>query len=262
MVIRPLTHRGQDGHPYHRRPEVETQIAATTELAREEIARRAAIADEQSPEYLRDEALFYHLREAARAGDARSSPELWEAFFRRCSGYARYSFRSLSPDEAEDALANLMEKLIRLVNSGGDDADYCEVSFRQFLSSRARDAYGKANNERLRRAKQATLADDREFDSDTGTTHAAHVEGGGWDPEEVVRSIVGRQALDAMKVYFQGDPRLYQAFLLRHYDDRAIGPRETVGTIANLFDVHERTINNWMRKVEAFLAEWRKRNLK
>jgi hypothetical protein len=262
MPIRQLTHRGQDGQPYHRRPEIEAQIAATAALPADELGRRASIADEQHPEYLRDEALFYHLREAAHAGNRRLLLELWQPLNQRCCVYARFPLRSLSPQDAEDALGNLLEKLVRLIDSSGDDADYCEVSFRQFFSSRARDAYGKANNERNRQAKQATLADDREFDSDDGAAHSAHVEGGGWDPEDVVRGIVGEQALRELELYFHGDRRLYQAFLLRHYEGRAIGPRETTGTISNLFGVTEKTINNWMRKVEAFLAEWRKRNLK
>jgi hypothetical protein len=262
MPIRSLIHKTTQGEPYHRRPEVEAQIAATAALPGHELSRRAEIADESDPEYLKDETLFYHLREASRLGEKERLLNLWRAFNQRCGDYARFPLRSLSPEDAEDALGQLMEKFVRLIDAEGDGADYCEVSFRQFFSSRARDTFGKINTERNRTARQARLVDDREFDEDGGVSGTMHVSGGGWDEDATLRSIMGEQALREMESHFQGDMRRYQAFLLRHYEDRAIGPRELTGTIANIFGVTEKTINNWMRSVEAFLADWRKRNLK
>jgi DNA-directed RNA polymerase specialized sigma24 family protein len=264
MPIRPLTHRGQDGQPYHRRPEVEAQIAATIDLPADELARRASIREARNPDFLRDETLVYHLRQSADARNKALLNQLWEPFGERLARYARGPLKSLPQLDADDAKAELSATLVEWVLSSDDRVDYCEVSFQQFVSRRATSLFNQKIKHNNRAARDLRLTDERDFDENGATSTGIVVAGGREDDavgDAVVDNLTIRQVYRELEQFFAGDPRPYQAWRLRAHG-LPVGPQGAPGTIAARFAVTDRTIRNWLAKVEAFLVEWRKRNPK
>ena len=260
MPIRPLTRRRTDGDPYHRRAEVEAQIEATIGLSQQELLRRAVLADAGDPDYLRDETLVFFLRESS-SGDAAAFAQLWAPFGRRLDRYALRQLGSLPPSAVQDAQSELVVRYLALLKASDDRADYCEVSFQHHVRLRATELFNQTIAHINRSARELRLNDEQDYD-DNGTPPAnTAVLAGGWEDEETVDRLLIKQVFGELERHFAHDMRPYQAWRLR-LRGIPVGPTGAPGTITARFGISDRTIRNWLGKVEEFLVEWRKRNSK
>jgi hypothetical protein len=261
MPIRQLTRRRTDGDPYHRRADVEAQVEATIGLSQQELLRRAVLADASDPDYLRDETLVYFLRESSGSGDTAAFEQLWAPFGRRLDRYALRQLGSLPPSAVQDAQSALVVRYLALFKASDDGADYCEVSFQHHVRLRATELFNQTIAHINRSARELRLNDEHDYD-ESGTPPASTVvSADGWEDQKTVDLLLIKQVFGELERHFAHDMRPYQAWRLRLHGI-PVGPTGAPGTIAARFDVSDRTIRNWLGKVEEFLVEWRKRNSK
>lgn len=255
MHVRPLTHCGADGNVLTRLPEVDAQIASSLRLEQGELRRRASITDRENADYLKDETLVYLLRESYWADDSRTQDIAAEALFRRCAPYARKRFGSFAEQDFEDAYAELLTKVIKLIVDLDDDqGDFLQVRFGRQVRYLALDIFRRHMPLINEIRNQASLSSRAAYD--------------GLD-EDAERSNLLPSELhvrdDEHERRRQGDEALQQlpepqrtAYILRHYDGWRIQSKKPgVPSISRVFDVDPRTVQNWLTEAEKALETWR-----
>lgn len=258
--IEPPTRRNADGVVYRREPIVERQITAALALSPDRLRQRAAVADQQSDEYLREECLVYLIRHYNRAGDSALVSDLSAALLRRCAKLIEGHLRRLDAEAARDGYNDVVERLFApILDLASDRGDFLQVRFWPALEKLAVRAFNQQLTLRRRAQAAVPLSSLAGYDRDAGD-----------EPERVVRprdlaavtSPSGETAVieddlirDALS---RIDEPFRSAFLLRHYFDWPVEDQDpAVRTISRHFGKDPRTIRNWLKKAEASLQTWR-----
>jgi DNA-directed RNA polymerase specialized sigma24 family protein len=255
MHVRPLTHCGADGNVLTRLPEVEAQIASSLRLEPGELRRRASITDRENADYLKDETLVYLLRESYWADDSRTQDIAAEALFRRCTPYARKHFGSFGERDFEDAHAELLEKVIKLIVDLDDDqGDFLQVRFGRQLRFLALSIFRRHVPQINEVRDQALLSSLEGYDSaDEGAeSHNLVPAELQVHDDEHERQRQSDEALEQIP-----EPQR-TAFVLRYRDKWPIqSKKQGTPSLSGFFDVDPITIHNWLTAAERALETWR-----
>lgn len=256
MHVRPLTHRGADGHVYTRPPEVEAQIVNTLGLEWQELGRRASVTDREHADYLKDETIVYLLRESYRADDLKLGDIFAGALSQRCFPYARKHFRSfVVKEDFDDAHAELRNTVIEMIlELESDRGDFLQVRFGRKLRLLAIDIFKRRApliNEIKDQVFLSSVAGYDGSDNDEERRHPLPSELRAVDDGSERR----RQADEALQRL--PEPQR-TAFILKHYDDWPIQSKKPgTPSISAVFGVDPRTIHNWLTAAEKALETWR-----
>jgi RNA polymerase sigma factor (sigma-70 family) len=258
-TVEPLTRRNAVGAIYRRDPLVERQIGDVLGLEAAALVARAQLADRAAVGYLEDEALVYLIRRALRGGQRRTANDLTEVLLRRSTPLIHCRLGSLRREALQDAYGDVVATLFgRILDLESDRGDFAQVRFRVTVERLAIRAFNKQvwEADRARRTVSLSeLADYDRDDDDPGDAAQASTRAGCEQP--LLETIVVQRdficdALDHI------EPRHRTAFLLRYVAGWPIEDRDpTVRTISRLFDVHARTIRNWLSQVKEALREWK-----
>ena len=117
----PLTRRNADGEVYLRLPVVDGQIKEALELDQVELRRRLEVRVEDSPSFLKEEALVYLIRHYHSAGNREFVNDLAECLLKRCATWIDGKLRGLRTDLREDGYAGVVaEVFARILDLASD----------------------------------------------------------------------------------------------------------------------------------------------
>ncbi len=252
MEVRPLTHRTADtGAVYERSPEVEAQVARA--LALEETRLMEELEhDYKSDAHIKDEALYYLIRERLREGVHESAKAFAEILLRRCARTIsrRIERRGVEERHREDCAGEIATDLLTdLFNIDSDRSDFAQVRFGLYFK---RLSYLVIRNFRQLQQREwlaesvISTQDDQAEEIDLLDTLA----------DERALSAEDRILLrDALAQLPHG---LREPFLLRYFDGWQIeSDSPTEPSISRHLNVTPRTVRNRLRDTEAILRRWR-----
>ena len=260
MPIEPLTRRNAHGVVYQREPEVERQIAQALRLPADRLRERAAVSDQESADYLKEECLVYLIRHYHRAGERQLVNDLTEVLLRRTAKLIHSRFRGLPAEAAEDGYGDVVERLFnQILDLESDRGDFLQVRFWRALEKLAVRAFSQRLT--LHKWAQATVSisslagyDHDEDDHDERVVRP-HDDAALASPSgelAVIQSDLIRDALSRIEEPFRS------AYLLRHYAGWPIEDQDpNVQTISRQFGKDPRTIRNWLKKADEALERWR-----
>jgi DNA-directed RNA polymerase specialized sigma24 family protein len=240
--------------PYRREPAVEEQIRAALRSDPAALVERAAVRDQASPVYLREECLVYLVREFALQGEAAHVATLSEALLGRCTRFIHGRLLVLGAQAAEDAYCEVVARLFDLIlDVGSDRGDFLQVRFWVALEKMVISAFGRQVKEQARTRRHVPLTALPGEDGDEDEQHVAPGTLQAGEPRSAPdQALLVREALAAL------DEPYRTAVILRHYEGWPIEDRDpTVPTISRYFNKTPRTIRNWMATAEEALAAWR-----
>ena len=252
-----LTRTNSNGDAYRRHAAVDRQIQEALALYPEELHKRAAIGDDTSPDFLKEETLVYLIRHYHRVGDRQRLNDLSECLLTRCASLINNNLSSLGSAWQEDASSEVVAELFGMIlDPENDRGDFLQVRFWVVLKRITVDVFRK-----MMRVDQSTISltsPSGHDGQDTGSAatkvevQALTAAASTSVETEVVNSILIRDALSQL------DEPIRSAFLLRHYAGWPIEDQDpSARTISRHFGKSPRTIRNWLAKAEERLAAWR-----
>lgn len=264
MVIRPLTRRNRDGKVDERSVLVEQQITEALALTPAALVARAEIRDHGAPGFLQEESLVYLIRENLRQGHDQLADQLAQILLRRCARFVHDKLRALGSGEADDAYAEVINKLILLIaDQVSDRGDFLQVKFWVVLERLATTAFKRYLNIVKRAAMTVPLStlagEEMELNGDDEDTRSAPLENRPDDSVAVADEVVLRDELDRAQEGLALIEEPYRtAFILRHFYGWPIQDKDPdMPTISRYFSKTPRTIKNWLDKAEEALEAWR-----
>lgn len=256
-LLEPLTRTNSNGDVYRRHAVVDKQIQEAVALYPEELRKRAAIGDDASPDFLKEETLVYLIRHYHKIGNRQCVNDLSECLMTRCASLINNNLSSLGSDWQEDGYSEVIAEMFGMIlDMETDRGDFLQVRFWVVLKRITIDVFRK-----MIRVDQDTISltsPSGQDGQDTGSAttkvevQASTAAASTSVETEVVNSILIQDALSQL------DEPIRSAFLLRHYAGWPIEDKDpSARTISRHFGKTPRTIRNWLARAEERLAAWR-----
>ena len=253
----PLVAKNKSGTIYTRTKEVERQIRFALILSDEEIIANAKITDSDSNNYLQEEALVFLIKQSHKEQDLALYNELFSALLLRCKEYIVSALRGLSANIKEDALCEVIGKLIKSILRDDGKGDFLQVRFWVVLERMTVDVYRKFD--RIRKKDRELLEPEAflELDPDWPNEIDERLVPRSTILNDNHNSTVEEEILLKNSLYYL-NPQLRLVYCLYHYDHWPIDSKnEDCQTLCKFFGVTDRTIRNWLNKAEDELKKWR-----
>lgn len=248
---KPLTHLNEKGEAYTRTAEVEEQIKSALLLEWPALIARASISDMSSPDFMKEEALIYFIRDALSRNEKDALRNLFRILFSRCAKYIHSCFLSFSADKQEDACQNVNAHVIdKIMNLKDDGGDFFQVRFWFALKRLILTEYGR-QVKTIEEDEEKLVFLDEQVEGEEGLAPRMELPDNCISPEDLTILKAGLTAIQGA--------RHRKAFILRYYKGWPIksnDPEEV--TLSSYFGVTPRTIQNWLDAAEESLAKWRK----
>jgi hypothetical protein len=244
--------RNGHGAPYCRLPAVESQLGELLGLpTHAALQGRVTQPDRAADGYVREESVAYFLREWQRAGASGARDWLVGQALDRVDGFINahlYGLNGLDREHAhQEVVATIFRQMLDLTVPRGE---YFQVRFWHALARRCNDKY--EHYHRLEEREKAYRADDPR---DRG-------EGGDVDPASAIPDadarvedrVIDREALRRVlqSVRDRVTPDQLEAYALRMNGWPIEGTKGP--TLSERYGKTPKTINNWIRAVDAALA--------
>ena len=110
-MVRPLKKCKEDGTPYARSAEIEALLTHVLQADPEILLARAAVDDQNNPQYLPNEALVHLIRYALRMQDFRTANALLPRLGKRCSRMLKRKVRETNAFNAGDVREETVSQL-------------------------------------------------------------------------------------------------------------------------------------------------------
>ena len=249
----PLTHRNADGEVYQRLPVVDRQINEALGLDQVELRSRLEVRGEDSPSFLKEEALVYLIRHYHSAGNRRVVNDLAECLLKRCATWIDSKLSGLRTDLREDGNSGVVAEVFeRILDLASDRGDFLQVRFWMGIERITVDVFRKQVNQFDTESSgdydQATIDDLTQ----RGAVVVPTTSVGRPVESEAIRNVLIEAALHQLE-----EP-IRSAYLLRHREDWPIEDKDpAVQTISRHFGKTPRTIRNWLSKADEILEVWR-----
>lgn len=249
----PLTHRNADGEVYLRLPVVDRQIKEALGSDQVELRSRLEIRVEDSPSFLKEEALVYLIRHYHSAGNREFVNDLAECLLKRCATWIDGKLRGLRTDLREDGYAGVVaEVFARILDLASDRGDFLQVRFWMGIERITVDVF----------RKQVSQFDtESSGDYDQPTIDELTQRGAVVVPTASVGRPVESEAIDNVMIEAalnQLEEPIRSAYLLRHHKGWSIEDKDPAAqTISRHFGKTPRTIRNWLSKADEILEAWR-----
>ena len=251
IQIELLTHRSRDGKTYHRRPEVEMQIAEAILIGQNELIKRVNIRDFTAPGYFQEETLVYLIRWFYQVDDRAMVNPLTQALIHRCNKHIDKLVRSMiDPAYAKDSYQDVIgEVFCQIIDLSSDKADFAQVRFWFWLDRVTFKVFRKYWK------KQAEDWDTDSIDDDEDEERRSKL----WKKLDGLKDQSPLPDLQAINVealsVLDSNERLL--FVLRYYEEWEIENQDSsVITISKFFGVSDRAIRYRLEKVEKKLRKW------
>ncbi len=252
-LSQPLTHRNAAGEVYQRLAVVDRQINEALGLRQVELRSRLEVRDEDSPSFLKEEALVYLVRHYHRAGDRQFVNDLSECLLKRCATWIDGKLRGLRTDLREDGHSGVVAEVFgRLLDLDSDRGDFLQVRFWVAIERITVDVF----------RKQVSQFDtESSGDYDQATIDDLTQRGAVVVPTTSAGRPIESEAIDNVLIeasLHQLEEPIRSAYLLRHHKDWPIEDKDPdVQTISRHFGKTPRTIRNWLSKADEILEVWR-----
>lgn len=259
----PLTRCNKDGAVYTRAPGTERELTHLLQLPPEAVAVRTAVVLQEDPEYISEESLVYLVRHYLRRNDTSALNNVAERLIQRYTGMVRAHLNTLGAETVEEGHSEITKRLFTLIlDLSSDRADFLQVRFWTVCKKQCIKEFARQLKERKRAHRQLPLSAFHGQHSESDNQPEGHTPRFTEDDERRLSVSSHEGAIsdrDLREVALeQLDEPFRSAFILRHYYGWPIEDADpTVRTISLHFGKTPRTIQNWLKKAEQTLKEWR-----
>ena len=249
----PLTRCNADGQVYQRLAVVDRQLKEALELDYVDLRSRLEVRDEDSPSFLKEEALVYLVRHYHGAGDRKFVNDLSECLLKRCATWIDGKLRGLRTDLREDGHSGVVAEVFgRILDLDSDRGDFLQVRFWMGLERITVNVF----------RKQVSQFDtESSGDYDQATVDELTQRGAIVVPTTSAGRPIESEAIDNVLIeaaLHQLEEPIRSAYLLRHHKNWPIEDKDPdVQTISRHFGKTPRTIRNWLSKADEILQAWR-----
>lgn len=252
MDIRPLTRSNKAGNVYRRSEQVELHIQGLVRLLDNDLVARARNQDKDSLDYLQEETLVYWIREYFHRGDSGRAGDLAEILLERSVKLIHSKLGRLGPDRALQAKHDVISDLFKdIFDLESDRSDFLQVRFWLTLERRIINVFKQYIRDDNRAVPLSVPGEDDEIDEDD-ISKDLEIREPTLTSSIVEQREVIRDALASIDEPFR------TAFVLYYYEDWPIESKDAgVLTISRYFKKTPRTIQNWLKRAEQALSEWR-----
>ncbi len=259
----PLTRRNSDGAVYARAPAVERELTDLLRLSREGAAARTALAEPDQLGYVSEESLVHLIRHYLRRDDTTALNDVAARLIHRYTAMVRRYLGTLGANAVEEGHSEITKWLFTaLLDLTSDRADFLEVRFWTVLKTRCIKEFNRQLKERRRARQQVPLSvipgqgtEPQEQSERSLVQMSADAERRLSSPsheEALLEQDLRRAALEQLEEPFRS------TFMLRHYYGWPIEHHDpAVRTISRHFGKTPRTVQNWLKKAERTLTQWR-----
>jgi len=251
--VRPLTRTRRDnGLPYIRETDVETQVRALSNLsARERRERLLATAQAWNDAgRLREETLVYFVREFAVRGDESMAWRIAEVLVDRTAAHVQRKLARwrLTPEDADDCTRDLFTALCEAVFDQSAAAEFWEVRFWVCLDRRLWNLIEKRQavaDSEIRPSDQT--ADDGEGEQDVDRLFARIADTGA-TPEMMA------ERTEALSLLTENERRAVYLCYIEGLPEESEDPERP--SAARMLGVTGRSIRNYLRRAKEKLMAW------
>ena len=257
-ILEPLTKKNKNGVPYQREPGIEEQIISSMVLPDTDIIARAEITDKTNLGYLQEEAIIYMIRKSFQERRSDLYNSLSQVLLNRCHDQLDYRLKSL--DLAEDAYADVIQKLFEKILGSNGEGDFLQVRFWSALDRIAIDAFrrysGRLRKDHTNLTPSYFSGSDETYMPDGDREGSAPAPNSSI-PNERWGSSVERDVLvvDALQSLEEPLRTVYVLYYLQDWPIESKDPNKL--TLSKYYNKTSKTIRNWLRKAENIIKEWR-----